>query len=189
MQIIADNFINFHHLAIMKLISNLSHKKKLKKILQVIANWFYVGKLKPAPGTWATLSTLPLALLLNKCGPFYHMFAIFILLVLGIVAADFYEKEFNVADNSEIVIDEVVGFLITMLWLPQTWQAYAVGFILFRGLDIFKPFPIGYLDKKVKGGMGVMVDDMAAGMIANIILQQLYIHTSWLGAQIVFINS
>jgi phosphatidylglycerophosphatase A len=82
------------------------------------------------------------------------------------------------------VIDEVIGFLITMTWLPMTWQAYLAGFLLFRVLDIFKPFPIGYLDEKVPGGLGVVADDVAAGMIANIILQVVLVKTAWLGMQI-----
>ncbi len=66
----------------------------------------------------------------------------------------------------------------------MTWQAYVAGFCLFRVLDIFKPFPIGYLDRKISGGMGVMADDIAAGVIANLILQIVYTKTLWLGVQI-----
>ena len=158
-------------------------------LLNVIATWFYVGKIKKAPGTWATFATVPLVFVFHKLGPFYNMTAVFILLLVGILAADYYEKKSKVKDNSEIVIDEVVGFLITMFWLPITWQAYFLGFILFRILDIFKPFPIGYLDRKVKGGIGIMADDIAAGLIANIILQQLYTHTMILGTQLIHVSS
>lgn len=158
-------------------------------ILKLIATWFFVGKIPKAPGTWATIATLPLALAMNSVGPIVYMGFIFLILLIGIIAADFYEKATSVADNSEIVIDEVVGFLITMLWLPATWQAYGLGFILFRILDILKPFPIGYLDKRVKGGMGIMIDDLVAGIIANVVLQQLYTHTSLLGSQLIHISN
>jgi phosphatidylglycerophosphatase A len=164
-------------------------KSFTQSLLSVIATWFYVGKMKKAPGTWATLATVPLVFALNHLGPIYNMAAIFMLMLIGIIAADFYEKKSSVHDNSEIVIDEVVGFLITMVWLPNTWQAYLLGFIFFRVLDIFKPFPISYLDRKVKGGMGIMIDDIAAGMIANVALQQLYTHTSILGSQLVHITN
>lgn len=169
----------------MKLYANA----QLKVILKLIATWFFVGKMPKAPGTWATIATLPLAWALNSVSPILYMVVIFLILVVGIIAADFYEKITSVADNSEIVIDEVVGFLITMLWLPATWQAYGLGFILFRILDILKPFPIGYLDKRVKGGMGIMIDDLVAGIIANVILQQLYTHTSFLGSQLIHISN
>ncbi len=157
--------------------------------LSLLATWFYIGKIKKAPGTWATLAALPLALVLNLLGPLFYMTSVFLLLLIGIVAADFYEKKSSIHDNSEIVIDEVLGYLITMIWLPSTWQAYVIGFILFRILDIFKPFPIGYLDRKIKGGMGVMMDDIAAGIIANIILQQAYTYTAILGSQLIHVAS
>jgi phosphatidylglycerophosphatase A len=87
-------------------------------------------------------------------------------------------------DSKEIVIDEVVGFLITMTWLPLTWQSLVAGFVVFRFLDIVKPPPIRQLDRKVPGGFGVMVDDVAAGIIGSILLQFVYNHTNWLGVQI-----
>lgn len=168
---------------------NLFASHRIKTILKLIATWFYVGKIPKAPGTWATMATLPLAWVLNMAGPIVYMAFIFLILIVGVIAADYYEKATTIADNSEIVIDEVVGFLITMLWLPATWQAYGLGFILFRFLDILKPFPIGYLDKRVKGGIGIIVDDLVAGIIANIILQQLYTHTSILGSQLIHISN
>ena len=112
------------------------------------------------------------------------MLAILILMPLAVWAAEVYEQDKGSHDSPEIVIDEVLGFMITMTWLPQTWKAYVAGFILFRVLDIFKPFPIGYLDKKVRGGLGVVADDVAAGIIASLILQTIYANTFWLGAQI-----
>ena len=77
-----------------------------------------------------------------------------------------------------------MGFLITMTWLPITWQSLVLGFIIFRFLDIVKPPPIGLLDRRVKGGLGVMIDDIAAGIIGSLILQMVYTQTSWLGVQI-----
>lgn len=148
------------------------------------ATFFGAGRLPQGPGTWGTLAAVPLALLVNWAGPFYAMGFTLFLFPLAILAADTYQKEFGGHDRQEIVIDEVLGFLITMTWLPITWQAYLAGFCLFRVLDIWKPFPIGYLDKKVQGGLGVIVDDVAAGIIANILLQILYTKTALLGAQV-----
>jgi phosphatidylglycerophosphatase A len=95
------------------------------------------------------------------------------------------EKSRNTHDDGDLVIDEVVGLLITMTWLPITWQSFVFSFILFRILDIGKPFPINLLDKRIKGGLGVMLDDVAAGMIANVLLQLVYSKTNWLGSQVV----
>jgi phosphatidylglycerophosphatase A len=152
----------------------------------MIATWFGVGKIKKAPGTWGTLAAVPLSVLLNWAGPYYAMAFILLFVPVGIVAAQFYETQAGGHDRPEIVIDEVLGFLITMTWLPMTWQAYVFGFVLFRFLDILKPFPIGYIDKKIPGGVGVVADDVLAGLIANIALQYLYNQTNWLGVQVIY---
>ncbi len=77
----------------------------------------------------------------------------------------------DVHDSQEVVIDEVVGYLVAFTWLPMNWTSVVTAFVLFRALDIVKPFPISWLDRKVKGGLGTVVDDLAAGLVANIILQ------------------
>lgn len=159
-----------------------------QKVLILLATFFNVGKVPKAPGTFGTLAAIPLAILLSKMGLFTYMIFVALLLPFGILAAETYEQVHKGHDHQEIVIDEVLGFLITMTWLPITWQAYLAGFLLFRVLDILKPFPIGYLDKKVPGGIGVVVDDVAAGVIANIILQIIYTKTSLLGAQTIITN-
>ncbi|MGZ5279969.1 MAG: phosphatidylglycerophosphatase A family protein [Pseudobdellovibrionaceae bacterium] len=156
----------------------------MEKLAAIIATFFGVGRAPKAPGTWGTLATLPLAFALNWAGPFYIMGFILLFLPISVWASDVHSRTLGLDDPGEIVIDEVLGFLITMTWLPMTWQAFLLGFLLFRVLDIFKPFPIGYLDKKIPGGLGVMADDIAAGVIANVILQILYAKTDWLGAQI-----
>ncbi len=149
------------------------------------ATFFGVGKMAKAPGTWGTIAAIPFVLLLNFLSPFLAMGMTLLMLPVAIVAAETYEKEKGVHDSKEIVIDEVLGFMITMTWLPITWQSYVAGFFLFRFLDILKPFPVGYIDKKVRGGLGVVADDVAAGIIANIVLQVIYTKTSWLGSQVV----
>ena len=154
-------------------------------IVKYFVTFFGVGLAKKAPGTWGTLATVPLVLILSAAGPVIYMSVTVLLIALAILASEMYEKKKGGHDHKEIVIDEVVGFLITMTWLPMTWQSLALGFALFRLLDIWKPLPIGYLDKKVQGGLGVVIDDVAAGIIASLILQYLYSHTNWLGAQMV----
>ena len=160
------------------------YPERMRKFLKQLAIFFGVGLSPKAPGTVATLATIPLVFLLAQTGPLIYMVVVILLLPVGIMAADIYEKDKGGHDHKEIVIDEVLGFLITMTWLPMTWQAFAAGFALFRLLDITKPLLIGYLDKKVQGGLGVMMDDVAAGLVASLVLQTLYNHTNWLGAQV-----
>jgi phosphatidylglycerophosphatase A len=112
------------------------------------------------------------------------MFLVFALIALGIIASQAYEAQSGRHDSQEIVIDEVVGYLITMTWLPVTWQSAVIGFLVFRFFDILKPPPIRQLDRKVPGGFGVMVDDIAAGIMGSVVMQLLYNHTNWLGSQI-----
>ena len=153
-------------------------------VLLQVATYFGVGKFPKAPGTVATLATIPLWYLLSFLGPILYMLVVLALIGLGIVAAQAYESQAGSHDAKEIVIDEVVGYLITMTWLPVTWQSAVIGFIVFRFFDIVKPPPIRQLDRKVQGGFGVMVDDIVAGIIGSIIMQILYNHTNWLGSQI-----
>jgi phosphatidylglycerophosphatase A len=158
---------------------------KLKqKITVLVATFFWTGKVGKAPGTMGTLATIPLWLILVRLPVVWYMTVVIALTLVGIFAAQAYEHLTNKHDAKEIVIDEVVGFLITLTWLPVTWQTVLGGFILFRFFDIIKPWPIKMLDQKVKGGVGVMIDDIAAGLISSIILQIIYTQTSWLGAQI-----
>jgi phosphatidylglycerophosphatase A len=81
------------------------------------------------------------------------------------------ERIFAEHDSSKIVIDEVLGMVFTMFGNPMTWSSMLAGFFLFRMFDIFKPFPAGYIDAHIRNGIGVMVDDLAAAVYANIVLQ------------------
>ncbi len=149
-----------------------------------LATLFGIGKLSKAPGTLATLATIPIWYVLAQAGPLIYMAVVFMLFPLGVWASQVYENQSDTHDSKEIVIDEVVGFLITMTWMPFTWQSVLFGFLLFRFFDIVKPPPIRQLDKKIPGGFGVMVDDVAAGIISSILMQLIYNQTNWLGMQI-----
>lgn len=157
---------------------------RLNSYLCLIATFFNIGRVSKAPGTLATLSTIPIWFLLWHTGPLIYMIVTLLLLALGVVAAQAFEAASEQHDAKEIVIDEVVGFLITMVWLPKTWQSVLLGFVIFRFLDIVKPPPIRQIDRKVPGGLGVMLDDVVAGIIGSLIMQLIYTQTSWLGVQI-----
>jgi phosphatidylglycerophosphatase A len=155
---------------------------------EVWATFFYLGRAPLMPGTIGTLGAIPLVYLFSQAGIYGYMGLTLVLIFWAIRVADQYEQMVQNHDSKEVVIDEVVGFLITMFWLPHTWQAFLAGFVLFRALDIIKPFPINILDRRAQGGFGVVVDDLVAGVIANIALQFVYTQTNWLGVQYVFAN-
>ncbi len=160
----------------------------MNKFLLLYATFFGVGRFPKSPGTAGTFAAIPLVIVLSKLGPLIYMSATVVMLLVAILACEVYQKVHGREDHQEIVIDEVLGFLITMVWLPLTWQAILLGFILFRLLDITKPLFIGYLDRKIHGGLGVIMDDVAAGIIASLILQVIYSQTSWLGSQVVVLH-
>lgn len=144
-----------------------------------------LGRAPVAPGTVGTLAAVPLIPLLALGGEYFYMASVGILALIAVIVAQVYENLFGTSDPQEVVIDEVVGFAVAMTWLPLTWQSFAIGFVLFRALDAVKPFPISVLDQRVKGGLGVVADDLLAGIMTNVVLQIIYVKTSWLGVQLV----
>lgn len=154
-----------------------------RRQIEVLATFFYLGRVPLMPGTFGTLGAIPLVYLFSLAGVYGYIALTFALTLYAVRVSDQYEQLVQDHDAKEVVIDEVVGFLITMFWLPHTWQSFLIAFILFRALDIIKPFPINLIDKRVTGGFGTVVDDLVAGVIANIILQFVYTQTAWLGVR------
>jgi len=135
-----------------------------------LATGFGVGCSPIAPGTLGTLVAIPIYYFLSEIpSPLYEVTLIgFFFLAVWI--SENAEIFFGKKDDQKIVIDEILGFLITMLWVPKTLPFIIIGFFLFRFFDILKPFPIRRMERKLKGGFGVVLDDVAAGVYANIIL-------------------
>ncbi|MES2856142.1 MAG: phosphatidylglycerophosphatase A [Bdellovibrionota bacterium] len=153
-----------------------------KRIIEALATGFYLGKIPFMPGTWGTLAGIPAVLLLAQLNSdIGYMVGVVVLILVASFVAELYEREHGGHDPGEIVIDEVAGYAVAMTMLPQTWQAYLAAFIVFRIIDIFKPYPINRIDQRVKGGLGTVLDDVAAGLVANVILQIIYTKTNWLG--------
>lgn len=148
-----------------------------------LATCFGVGYLPKAPGTWGTLVAIPFAVLLAKIQPLHAMLTILVLTIVAVIACERFEKEQGEHDSSHVVIDEFVGYLVAVNWLPFTWQSFFFAFAVFRFLDISKPLFIGKIDRTLKGGIGVMADDLAAGIVTNILLQTVFYQTQWLGQQ------
>jgi phosphatidylglycerophosphatase A len=136
---------------------------------KLIATYFFVGYLPKAPGTWGSFFALPLVWILYRLGlPYYVATLIFITLV-GIWASYKTSIELNNTDPDEVVIDEVAGILVTFLFVKPTLLNLLLGFFLFRLIDITKPFPIKQFEK-IPYGVGIMVDDLLAGVYAGLIL-------------------
>lgn len=137
-----------------------------------VATLFGVGKWGKAPGTMGSLAAFPVIFGFSFLHPFLYMTLCVLLIVISIVAADLYGEG---KDLKEIVADEFVGLMVALFLIPHSWSLWILGFILFRFFDILKPFPISYLDKNVKGGFGVVLDDLVAGLAANALIHFLWI--------------
>ena len=136
-----------------------------------LATWFGSGKLRPAPGTWGTLAALPFAFAIHAAMGWIGLFlATGIVTAIGVWAAHAHSQNIGIHDASEIVIDEVAGIWLCLLFVELSLASMVLGFILFRVFDIVKPWPIRWLDRRVKGGVGVMLDDLVAGIAAGVLL-------------------
>lgn len=133
---------------------------------------FGSGAVPVAPGTFGTLMAVPLYLLLlpELSWPLYCVFLV-VTFAFGVFLCGKTAHDLGVHDHGGIVWDEFVGYWITMFLAPPGWLWIVLGFVLFRGFDILKPWPIRWLDKNVSGGFGVMIDDVLAGLMAFVCLQ------------------
>jgi len=138
-----------------------------------IATGLYSGYLPKAPGTWGSLVGLLLFFLLHTLSLPVYLAIVAGLFLVGSFAAGEAEKIMDHKDPGLVVIDEIVGMLITMIGVPATPLAMALGFILFRIFDIAKPFPINLVDQRLHGGVGIMLDDVIAGIYSLVILHVL----------------
>jgi len=150
--------------------NNLTSRQILSDPLLFLAFGFGSGLAGRAPGTFGTLAALPLYWLLLQGGPGLYLGATLLVCLAGAGICGVAAKRLGVHDHSGIVWDEIAGYLITMIWVPFSWQAVIAGFLLFRFFDILKPWPISYIDSSVEGGLGIMLDDVLAGLAAAAVL-------------------
>ena len=143
----------------------------LKKFSHFCALGFGLGLAPKAPGTFGTFAAIPFILLTMSAPLWLQVLVAIVISVVGIWFCDVTSRDAGVHDHPSIVWDEVAGFYITMIGAAISWQTLLVGFILFRFFDIVKPWPIKLLDKHVKGGFGIMVDDILAGIFSLLCLQ------------------
>ena len=152
-------------------------KLSLKNPIHFLALGFGSGLVSKAPGTFGTLAALPLYFLMMNLSLTLFIAITIAITVVGFWICDKAANDMQVHDHGAIVWDEVAGMLITMIAAPVGWLPIIVGFALFRFFDILKPWPIKLLDRHVKGGFGIMIDDVLAGVFAAICLQT--IHYFW----------
>jgi len=146
-------------------------KSYLTRVGFFLAHGFGSGKLPWAPGTFGTLVAIPIYLLIY---PFpYPLYAaiVGVMFVVGVWLCQITEQALGAHDHPSIVWDEIVGYLITMFMAPSGWVWVLMGFVLFRALDIWKPFPIRQIERRVRGGFGNMLDDALAALYAWLVLQ------------------
>jgi phosphatidylglycerophosphatase A len=144
----------------------------LKKTLIFIATGAYSGYSPFAPGTAGTLAAIPLYLLLSPLDPWLYGAIVLALLPISFWSAGEAEKIFGTKDSKQIVIDEILGYFVTMFMAPAGWVYVIAGFFLFRIFDIAKPYPVNRFEK-LGGGVGVVMDDIMAGVYAALVLQLL----------------
>ncbi len=147
----------------------------MKHFILLLATGFGVGYSPVTPGTLGTLVAIPIYYFLSNIPTPIYEITLVGFFFLSVWTSENAERFYGKKDDQKIVVDEVMGFLITMLWVPKTLFFVIGGFFLFRFFDILKPFPIRRVEKGFKGGFGVVLDDVAAGVYANIILQAIHV--------------
>jgi phosphatidylglycerophosphatase A len=136
-----------------------------------LATGFYIGNIPVAPGTFGSLLGLPLCFALAGISAASAVLWTLLFILFAVWIADAAEKILEQNDPGCIVIDEIAGMMVALVGLPLNPITIVIGFIIFRILDILKPFPIRDLDKRIPGGLGVVADDVAAGILTNLLLR------------------
>jgi phosphatidylglycerophosphatase A len=152
-------------------LANLTARQVFTHPVHLLAYGFGAGLSPKAPGTMGTLVAIPLYLLLlmyTSSGVYLAVLAV--ALAAGVFICGYTAKQMSIDDPKGVVWDEIVGYLITMLGLPLGWFWVIGGFLMFRLFDIWKPWPIRWVDRHIKGGIGIMLDDVIAAVFACVLL-------------------
>lgn len=141
--------------------------KLITALSEIIATFFYAGRMPKAPGTWGSLAALPFAWWLWKLPPSIGWLIVLAVFALGSFAASQVIKKTGTPDHQSIVIDEVIGIFLTTSIASHLWWHYLLAFLLFRIFDIWKPWPVQWVDANMKTGLGTMLDDVVAAVMAT----------------------
>jgi phosphatidylglycerophosphatase A len=149
-------------------------RTRLNDLIVFLATGCFSGFLPRMPGTWGTFAATPLVMVVHR-GPWWVQGAATgIFFVIAVWIAGRGEDLLGARDAPSIVIDEMCGFLVSLLWLPLTPLTLGAGFLLFRFFDIIKPPPIRSLERRLPGGWGVVMDDVGAGIYTMIVLRLVF---------------
>ena len=140
------------------------------KTALILGTWFGSGLMPMASGTFGTLAAIPLAALAGLLSPAAAFQFLAVMILLAFWVAGKVRNLLETEDPGAVVIDEVVGLLTTLLWISVSWTTLILGFVLFRIFDIWKPWPAGPAEK-IHGGVGIVLDDLVAGVYANLSLR------------------
>jgi len=144
----------------------------LRKFQLICATGLGLGYLPGPTGTWGSVLGIIIVYFCSSIPVLNYLFFAIAFTFFSIWVASAAEESFQTKDSKKIVIDEIAGIIITFVGVvPMTWVGYLIGFVLFRFFDILKPFPIRLIDKKLPGGLGVVLDDALAGVFAEIVLR------------------
>lgn len=147
--------------------NNAQMRPSLRSPGVLLATWFGAGYLPKIPGTWGSAAALPFAWgLLMVGGVPALLIGATVVFMVGIWAAEAYTQQSGIEDPGPVVIDEVAGQWLVLAFVPMEIVWFLVGFALFRVFDVVKPWPVSVMDRDIKGGFGVMADDIGAGLYA-----------------------
>ncbi len=142
-----------------------------RQAVMFLATGGYIGHIPFAPGTFGSLLGLPIAYGLSLIGTPVALTVVVLIVLTAVWAAHLAEQQLGKKDPGCIVIDEIAGMCVTMVGLPFSWYTGLAGFFVFRAFDILKPPPARLLERRLSGGWGVVMDDIAAGVMANVVLR------------------
>jgi phosphatidylglycerophosphatase A len=148
----------------------LAARDVFRNPLHFLAYGFGAGLAPKAPGTAGTLAAIPVYILVHLGGIWFYLGFTLVAFIAGIAICGYTARHMGIADPAGVVWDEIVGYLISMAAAPFGGIWIIAGFLLFRLFDIWKPWPIGMLDRRIKGGLGIMLDDAVAGLFTATVL-------------------
>ena len=139
-----------------------------------LATGCFIGNISFAPGTFGSILGIPLCFLLSKINLLVAVLLTVMFVLFAILIAQEAEKILKTKDPGCIVIDETAGLMVTLIGLPFNIISVGSGFLIFRFLDIWKPYPIRFVENKLSGGAGIVMDDVAAGICGNLLLRAMF---------------
>ena len=142
----------------------------MRQVIRFFATACYVGYIPLAPGTWGTIVGVGLYWLISGLAPFVYAVTVIAFIIFAIWVSGFAKELFDEVDPPQVVIDEVAGILVTLAFHKPELSVMIMGFIIFRVFDIVKPPPVRWIEKRFSNGFGVVMDDVMAGVYANVVL-------------------